>query len=208
MAPTPFPAVPIAFMFPKIERCQWVGHFVKMIGLRNWYQRGALWQGLLAKFYSLSPSESWGLNLREMQHDWPGGFRYRFIWKAFESPCTLHRSYIGHTQHIEIDTPNASPCFSCPVIHHHNEQSSGVPCLFHLGNPIVVKWKLHKQEDIQRFHKFSSVGKKPKWVFQCRHVVETLNLCVRPQMQEFQQLLFLSHVGHNNITIYILSLLS
>ena len=85
---------------------------------------------------------------------------------------------------------------------------SRIPCLFHLSNPIVVKLKLHKQEDIELFNKLNYVVKKPKWVFQCRHFVETLNLFVRPKMWEFQRLLFIFHVGHNNITTSVVSILS
>lgn len=99
--------------------------------------------------------------------------------------------YIVHTQHTEIETPKyLTMLLQGPVIHDHNEQNSGVPCLFHLSNPIVVKLKLPKQEDIELFNKFSYVVKKPKWVFQCRHFVETLNLFVRPKTWEFHKCYF------------------
>lgn len=112
-------------------------------------------------------------------------------------------------ERTEIETPKyLNMLLQGPVIHDHNEQSSSVPCLFHLSNSIVVKLKLHKQEDIELFNKVNYVVKKPKWVFRCRHFVETLNLFVRPKMWEFQQLLFLFHVGRNNITMYIVSILS
>lgn len=131
---------------------------------------------------------------------------------SFEKLPSLHTCYIEahivHTQHTEINTPQyLNTLLQGPVTHDHNEQSSGVPCLFHLRNPIVVKLKLHKQEDIELFSKVKYVVKKPKWVFQCRHFVETLNLFVGPKMWELQQSLFLFHVGHNNITTYIVSIL-
>lgn len=116
---------------------------------------------------------------------------------------------IAHILHIEIETPEyLSVLLQGLVIHGHNDQISGAPCLFHLSNPIVGKLKLHKQEDIKLFYKFNYVVKKPKWVFQCRRFVETLNLFVRPKMREFRQLLFLFHVGHNNITTHLVSILS
>lgn len=177
-------------MYPYIKRCQWTGHSVKMIGLRNWYQRGALWQGQLAKFYPPTTSKSWGFRLREMQHDWPGGFRYCFIRKAFESIRILHRSYIGHTQHVEIDTLNASPCLSCPVTHEHNEQSSGVLCLFRLSNPIGVTGKLHKQEDIQLFDKFRVVVKRPNGFFNADILSRRLICVSDPKCRSFNNCFF------------------
>lgn len=158
--------------------------------------------------YSVTQSESrqlWVLPLGKCNMTGPAA--------SFAKLLHLHThrtgAYVGHTQHIEIETTKyLDMLLRGPVIHDHNEQNSGAPCLFHLSNPIVVKLKLHKQEDIQLFNKFNYVVKKPKWVFQSRHFVETLNLFVRPRMQEFQQLLFLFHVGHNNITVYAVSIVS
>lgn len=50
---------------------------------------------------------------------------------------------------METETPKyLNLPLQYPVIHDYTEQNSGVPCLFPWRNPIVVKLKLHKQEDI------------------------------------------------------------
>lgn len=151
---------------------------------------------LIAQFCSVTRSESCqcgGLLLGKCNMTGPA----TSAMASFEKLLSLHTHGIEacmvHTQHIETETPKClNMLLQGPEIRDHNEQNSGALCLSHLSNPIVAKLKLHKQEDIQLFNKFSYVVKKPKCVFQHRHFVETLNLFVRPKMWSFNNCYFFS----------------
>ena len=151
---------------------------------------------LIAQFCSVTQSEScqfWVLPLGKCNVTGPATSAMASFEKLLSLRTHCIEAYIVHMQHIEIETPKClDMLLQGPEIRDHNEQNSGVLCLSHLSNPIVAKLKLHKQEDIQLFNKFNYVVKKPKWVFQHRHFVETLNLFVRPKMWSFNNCYFFS----------------